>query len=66
MTVVLNGKNVDISEGMTLLELLESRKISPETVVVELNRELLSADAFASTILGSGDLLEVLRFVGGG
>ncbi|MBI9079789.1 MAG: sulfur carrier protein ThiS [Pseudodesulfovibrio sp.] len=66
MTVVLNGKNVDISEGMTLLGLLESRGISSETVVVELNREILSADAFVSTILGDGDLLEVLRFVGGG
>jgi len=66
MTVILNGKNVDMAEGMTLLELLESKKLSPETVVVEHNREIIPADAFVSTILGDGDLLEVLRFVGGG
>ena len=66
MAVVLNGKNMDITEGMTLLDLLESKDISPETVVVEHNKEIVPADMFATTALNDGDHLEVLRFVGGG
>ena len=66
MVVVLNGKNMDITEGMTLLDLLESKDISPETVVVEHNKGIVPADMFAATTLNDGDHLEVLRFVGGG
>lgn len=66
MTVVLNGKKVDIGESLTLLELLKSKEISPETVVVEHNKEIVSADMFAATTLNDGDHLEVVRFVGGG
>ncbi len=66
MEIVLNGKNLDIIEGITLLELLKSRDILPETVVVELNKEIVHSNVFSDTILNDGDHLEVLRFVGGG
>lgn len=66
MTVVVNGKKVEIDEGATLLQLLESRSISPDMVVVERNRDIVPNDAYADTVLGEGDHIEVLRFVGGG
>jgi sulfur carrier protein len=66
MAVFLNGKKLDTVDGMTILELLESKEIPPKTVVVEHNKEIISADQFAITILSDGDHLEVLRFVGGG
>lgn len=66
MVVILNGKDMEISGEITLLELLASKDISPETVVVELNRKIVSADVFSTTQLNDGDHLEVLRFVGGG
>ena len=66
MVVVLNGKKMDMTEGVTLLELLESKGLSPETVVVERNKEIVPADSFTDVVLNDGDHLEVLRFVGGG
>jgi len=66
MVVILNGQDVDISEGISVLELLSIKDISPETVVVERNKEIVPSDAFAETVLNDGDHLEVLRFVGGG
>lgn len=66
MTVSVNGNDVEIIEGMTLLQVLESRDISPDTVVVERNREIVPGDAYGKTVLSDGDHIEVLRFVGGG
>ncbi|QGY40695.1 sulfur carrier protein ThiS [Pseudodesulfovibrio cashew] len=66
MQIVLNGSETELADGITVLGLLESRDISAEAVVVELNREIVPADAFGETTLNDGDHLEVLRFVGGG
>ena len=66
MKIVLNGKETVTAEKISLLALLESRQVSLDTVVVELNREIVPPDSFASTRLNDGDHLEILRFVGGG
>ncbi|MGL1863894.1 MAG: sulfur carrier protein ThiS [Pseudodesulfovibrio sp.] len=66
MVVVINGKETEIVDGLSVLGLLESRQLTPETVVIELNKDIVSSDVFGSTLLNDGDHLEVLRFVGGG
>ncbi|WP_432736685.1 sulfur carrier protein ThiS [Maridesulfovibrio sp. FT414] len=66
MLITLNGKNTELADGMTILDLLKSKELTPETVVVEQNREIIPADAFGNTEINDGDHLEVLRFVGGG
>jgi len=64
--IVVNGKELEVADGMTVLGLLELKEIGSGTVVVELNRDILPVEAFAETALNEGDHLEVLRFVGGG
>lgn len=66
MVVVLNGNEVELADGTTVTKLLEAREIAVDTVVVELNKDIVSADKFGDTLLKDGDHLEVLRFVGGG
>ncbi len=66
MIVVVNGKETSVTVGATLLTLLEEKTIAPESVVVELNKDIIPADSFGETKLNDGDHLEVLRFVGGG
>ncbi len=66
MIVVVNGKETEVAAGATLLALLEMKSIAPESVVAELNKEIVPSDAFGKTELNDGDHLEVLRFVGGG
>jgi sulfur carrier protein len=66
MTIIINGQRQELGAAMSLLELLESRGLQPATVVVELNRGIVDRDAYARTALNDGDVLEVLRFVGGG
>lgn len=66
MVVVLNGKETEAAQDMTVADLLAAKDITPETVVVERNGEIVPGENFASTALEDGDHLEVLRFVGGG
>ncbi len=66
MVVVINGKETEIADGLSVLGLLESRQLTPETVVVELNKNIVPSDVFGAIDLNDGDHLEILRFVGGG
>ncbi|BCS87665.1 sulfur carrier protein ThiS [Pseudodesulfovibrio sediminis] len=66
MNIVVNGSEMELDEGATILDLLESKEISPSTVVVERNGEIVPGDMFGAMQLERGDHLEVLRFVGGG
>lgn len=66
MTVILNGRETELAEAMTVLALLEYRNIPPQAVVVERNGVIVPGDHFGDTVLSDGDHLEVLRFVGGG
>ncbi len=66
MIITLNGKQAELADGLSVLALLESKELTPDTVVVELNKQIIMSDAFSTTIINEGDHLEVLRFVGGG
>lgn len=66
MTVVVNGRQLEIDRGASLATLLAARRIDAQTVVVELNREVVPRERFAEIELQDGDELEVVRFVGGG
>ncbi|WP_320005730.1 sulfur carrier protein ThiS [Maridesulfovibrio sp.] len=66
MKVKLNGKESELAGEATILELLESKSLTADSVVVELNMEIIPAESYGSTKINDGDHLEILRFVGGG
>ena len=66
LTIKTNGEDRQIENGSTLLDLLETLDLDPNTVVVELNRIIVRRPAFADTSLVSGDEVELVHFVGGG
>ncbi len=66
MTIRVNGEDKEIAEGLSLTRLLEELQIRAGRVVVELNRNIVSREAHASTLLKEGDMLEIVHFVGGG
>jgi len=49
-----------------LLTLLSELKLNPDTIVAELNREVIPKGKYAEVTLSEGDRLELIRFVGGG
>lgn len=66
MKLTINGEAREVAEGLSLLGLLEQLQIRPARVVVERNRDIVSRDAYNSTMLAEGDTLEIVHFVGGG
>ena len=66
MKLQLNGQAYDCAKETTVLGILADKKLEPSTVIVELNRTLLSADELPGVPLQDGDVLEIIRFVGGG
>jgi len=66
MRLVINGEDREFSVIPTLAALLDHLEMKPDRVAVELNRELVPRDRWASTPLLDGDKLEIVHFVGGG
>jgi thiamine biosynthesis protein ThiS len=66
MELVVNGETREVPEGTTVSGLLETLKVSPERVVVEVNLTILKRAQHPDTLLREGDRVEVVQFVGGG
>lgn len=63
--VKINGEEKEIA-GKNLLEYLKEAGFEPERVVVERNLDIIPKDELGNTIIQDADVIEVLRFVGGG
>lgn len=67
MTVVVNGKSLDLPEGTTVRSLLDEHLgLSGQACAVEINRTLIRRVQHESTRLQPGDQIEVVTLVGGG
>ncbi len=65
MHITLNGQRTE-SAGHTLYDLIEAQGIDPDSVVAEVNYEIIKKDRWQQHILHEGDIIELLSFVGGG
>jgi sulfur carrier protein len=62
----LNGDPYELPGGQTVADLLARLEIDPRRVAVERNFLVLKRDRYATTIVESGDQIEIVNFVGGG
>lgn len=65
MKLTINGEERDAAAA-TVFTLLEELGLKPETTVVELNGEIVARDGYRQMLLAPGDVLELVRLVGGG
>ena len=67
LELTVNGESRQAAPGTTLASFLAELALDARMVVVEHNRTILrDRDAYASVALASGDVLEIVHFVGGG
>ena len=66
MVIRINGKDSEVAADLSVARLLEDLELRPGRVVVELNAQVLSRDAYGATRLKQGDEVEIVHFVGGG
>jgi thiamine biosynthesis protein ThiS len=62
----INGKPVQLAGPTPLLTYLQTLGVSANSVAVEHNGVIVGREAYASTTLGAGDVVEIVRMVGGG
>jgi len=67
MFITVAGNKKEVSEGITVSELIVSEKVeNPEYVSVSLNDDFVKSGDFNSTIINENDIIEFLYFMGGG
>ena len=64
--LVLNGEEREVPAGLTVATLLEHLGVPAARVAVERNGEVVPRAAHGATPLEAGDVIEIVRFVGGG
>jgi thiamine biosynthesis protein ThiS len=66
LQITLNGDPHEVAVPVTVAELLAQLDIDPRRVAVEHNLIVLKRDTFGTTMVGEGDAIEIVNFVGGG
>jgi sulfur carrier protein len=66
MTVTVNGKPMELPEGLSIEDLLARLKVRREYTAVALNREVTQRARYAETRLADGDRIEIVHPMGGG
>ena len=66
MLIEVNGKEQNVSEGTTLLQIVQAMGVDPARVVVEHNLQIVDKTRLADTLVCDRDKIEVIHFVGGG
>ncbi|MBZ4654099.1 MAG: thiamine biosynthesis protein ThiS [Peptococcaceae bacterium] len=66
MQIRVNGSLETIPFSLSIKEYLLNKGLKPESVVIELNGQVVKREQWERIVLKENDELEVLRFVGGG
>jgi thiamine biosynthesis protein ThiS len=60
------ARNDELTQPLTISELLASLAIEPRRVAVEHNLEIIRRENFADTTIREGDRIEIANFIGVG
>lgn len=66
LKVIVNGEEMNFAGNLTVSELLDKLNINEETVVVEVDLNIVDKDTYKIKKLSSGSKVEIIRYVGGG
>ena len=66
MDIRHNGEDRSVEDGLSVADLVAHLGLGERRVAVELNRDILPREAYPTTRLRPGDVVEVVQFVGGG
>ena len=66
MQITVNGKVMEVADGLSIEGLLATLGVKREFTAVAVNREIARRQEFESIRLKDGDRVEVVRPMGGG
>jgi thiamine biosynthesis protein ThiS len=62
----INGKQVELEQPTRLLDYLDRLGVNPQAIAVEHNGVIIDRARYEKTVLREGDVVEIVRMVGGG
>jgi thiamine biosynthesis protein ThiS len=66
MEIRLNGKAREVTEGISIRQLLDELGLHPMRVAVQRNEEIIKRDRYGEVVLQPGDAVEILTIMAGG
>jgi len=66
VTITLNGERLELDSPMSVAALLARLDIDPRRVAIEHNLNIIKRHTYSDVVIGEGDTLEIVNFVGGG
>ena len=66
MKITCNGETKEIPSNTTLVTFIANMNLNPDTVVAECDGRIIKRDEYGTLMLQEGNVLELIRFVGGG
>ena len=64
--ITINGKQTQVTNGLTAEMLLEQLGLAEQRLALEINREIIPRSALAQRVLQAYDHVEIIHAVGGG
>jgi len=66
VTITLNGERYELDSPMSVTALLARLELDPRRVAVEHNLNIIKRQTYSDIVIGEGDTVEIVNFVGGG
>ncbi|AGF47383.1 sulfur carrier protein ThiS [Candidatus Kinetoplastidibacterium crithidiae] len=66
MKIQLNGKELNIQNNISILELLSSLQHDNKKIAIELNSNIIPKHKYNETFLKNEDVVEIVSAIGGG
>ena len=66
MQIKVNGETREFDAGLSVAALAELLRLNPKQVAVERNLEIVPRSRYGEVMLSDGDIIEIVRFIGGG
>lgn len=66
INVTINGDSHALDKALCLNDLLAKFDIEEDRVAIEHNLEIVPKSTFEKVMIGDGDTLEIVHFIGGG
>ena len=66
ISIYINGEKKLVNTNKSLFEILEDYSIKHKSIAVEINKEIIAKSNYKSTLINSGDKIEIVHFIGGG
>ncbi|MFH2007823.1 MAG: sulfur carrier protein ThiS [bacterium] len=66
ISITCNGQTRELSESLSVSQLVDELGVGAKRFAVELNREVVSKDRLGDVLLQDGDEVNIVTLVGGG